>query len=58
MAKTVIGAEVVVGTSGANANQISQITQSTQPIKAYVVSQDVTTQQALDRNIVKSASLG
>jgi hypothetical protein len=48
----------VVGTSGANqiAQTIGQQAQS--PIKAYVVSQDVTTQQALDRNIVKSASLG
>lgn len=47
----------VVGTSGAN--QIAQSLGNNQgPIKAYVVSQDVTTQQALDRNIVKSASLG
>lgn len=48
----------VVGTSGANqlAQTIGQ--QSQTPVKAYVVSQDVTTQQALDRNIVKSASLG
>ena len=48
----------VVGTSGAN--QIAQTIgkQSQAPIKAYVVSSDVTTQQALDRNIVKSASLG
>jgi hypothetical protein len=48
----------VVGTSGANANQIANLSQMQSPIKAYVVSQDVTTQQALDRNIVKSASLG
>jgi hypothetical protein len=48
----------VVGTSPASANQIAKTTQSQAPIKAYVVSQDVTTQQALDRNIVKSASLG
>lgn len=47
----------VVGTSGVN--QIAQTLGGNQaPIKAYVVSQDVTTQQALDRNIVKSASLG
>lgn len=48
----------VVGTSGAN--QIAQTIgmQSQIPVKAYVVSKDVTTQQALDRNIVKSASLG
>lgn len=47
----------VVGTSGIN--QIAQtIGNNQQPVRAYVVSQDVTTQQALDRNIVKSASLG
>lgn len=48
----------VVGNSGAN--QIAQTIgmQSQSPIKAYVVSKDVTTQQALDRNIVKSATLG
>lgn len=47
----------VVGTSGAN--QIAQTLGKEQPVvRAYVVSQDVTTQQALDRNIVKSASLG
>lgn len=48
----------VIGTSGANANQISKLTQSQEPIKAYVVASDVTTQQALNRNIVTSASLG
>lgn len=47
----------VVGTSGVN--QIAQtIGKDQPPIKAYVVSQDVTTQQALDRNIIKSATLG
>ena len=48
----------VVGNSGMN--QIAQTIgqQSQSPIKAYVVSSDVTTQQALDRNIVKSATLG
>ncbi len=48
----------VVGTGGAN--QIAQTIgmQSQSPIKAYVVSKDITTQQALDRNIVKSATLG
>jgi hypothetical protein len=46
----------VVGTSGAN--QIAQTVGNQQPVRAFVVSQDVTTQQALDRNIVKSASLG
>ena len=48
----------VIGTSGANANQISKLTQAQEPIKAYVVASDVTTQQALNRNIVTSASLG
>ena len=47
----------VVGNSGIN--QIAQtMGQEQPPIKAYVVSSDVTTQQALDRNIVKSATLG
>jgi hypothetical protein len=46
----------VVGTSGVN--QIAQTVGNQQPVRAFVVSQDVTTQQALDRNIVKSASLG
>jgi hypothetical protein len=47
----------VVGTSGANqiAQTINQ--QAGQPIKAYVVSKDVTTAQSLDRNIVNSASM-
>ena len=48
----------VIGTSGANANQISKLTQAQEPIKAYVVASDVTTQQALNRNIVTSASIG
>ena len=48
----------VVGVGGANqiAQSIGQASQA--PLKAYVVSSDVTTQQALDRNIVKSATLG
>jgi len=48
----------VVGVGGAN--QIAQTigAQGQTPVRAYVVSQDVTTQQALDRNIVKSATLG
>ena len=48
----------VVGVGGAN--QIAQTigAQSQTPVRAYVVSSDVTTQQALDRNIVKSATLG
>ena len=48
----------VVGTGGVN--QVAQAFSNNQqqPIKAYVVSNDVTTAQSLDRNIVKSASLG
>lgn len=49
----------VVGTSPASANQIAQTIGGEQaPLKAYVVASDVTTQQALNRNIVTSASLG
>lgn len=46
----------VVGTSGQN--QIAQTLGNQQPVKAYVVSNDVTTAQSLDRNIVKTASIG
>jgi hypothetical protein len=48
----------VVGAS--STNQIAQTiaNQQQQPIKAYVVANDVTTQQSLDRNIVSSASIG
>ena len=47
----------VVGTSGVN--QIGQALSQEQPIvKAYVVASDVSTAQALDRNIIKSSSLG
>ncbi len=48
----------VVGASGTN--QLAQAIngQDKQPIKAYVVSNDVTNAQALDRNIVNGASLG
>jgi hypothetical protein len=49
----------VVGASPASANQIAQTIGGEQaPVKAYVVASDVTTQQALNRNIVTSASLG
>jgi len=49
----------VVGTSAASANQIANtIGKEQPPVKAYVVSNDVTTAQSLDRNIVSSASLG
>ena len=43
----------VVGAGGAN--QLAQL--SSNPIKAYVVSNDVTTAQSMDRNIIKNATL-
>lgn len=48
----------VVGNSAASqtAQVLSQ--NASQPIKAYVVANDVTTAQSLNRNIVKSATLG
>lgn len=48
----------VVGEGGGS--QIAQALgdKEQQPVKAYVVSQDVTTAQSLDRNIVESASIG
>lgn len=46
----------VVGNSGIN--QIAQTLGSQQPVMAYVVANQVTTQQALDRSIVQNASLG
>jgi len=47
----------VVGVSGVN--QLAQtLGKPQEPMRAYVVSQDITTQQALDRNIVKTSSLG
>jgi hypothetical protein len=47
----------VVGTSGVN--QIAQtLGKDLPPVKAYVVANDVTTAQSLNRNIVSSASLG
>lgn len=45
----------IVGTSGVN--QIADVVSSQSPVKAYVVANDVTTAQALDRNIVESATL-
>lgn len=46
----------VVGTSGQN--QIAQSLGNQAPVKAYVVGSDVSTQQSLDRNIVKTATIG
>jgi hypothetical protein len=48
----------VVGASKTNAIAETIAQQGQQPIKAFVVANDVTTQQGLDRNIVSSASIG
>jgi len=48
----------VVGASSTNAIADTIAQQGQKPIKAYVVANDVTTQQGLDRNIVSSATLG
>ena len=47
----------VVGASATN--QLSDLIagQSKQPLKAYVVSSDVSTAQSLDRNIIEGASI-
>ena len=46
----------VVGNSGVN--QIAQTLGSQQPVQAYVVANNVTTAQSLDRNIINNATLG
>jgi len=48
----------VVGASGTNQLAEAINGRDSQPIKAFVVSNEVTNAQALDRNIVDSASLG
>ena len=48
----------VVGASSTNAIAQTIAQQGQQPVKAYVVANDVTTQQGLERNIVSSATLG
>lgn len=48
----------VVGPSGTNQIAQSIAGQDQQPLKAYVVGGDVTTQQSLNRNIVNNASIG
>lgn len=48
----------VVGASQTNAIAQTMVQQGQTPIKAYVVANDVTTQQALTRNIVTSATIG
>ena len=46
----------VAGSAGVN--QIASTLANQPPIKAYVVGKEVSTQQSLDRNIVKNATLG
>lgn len=48
----------VVGRSGANQIAESIAGKNTQPLKAFVVGQDVSTQQGLNRSIVQNATLG
>lgn len=48
----------VVGQSGTNQLAEAIGGQSQQPIQAYVVANDVTTAQSMDRNIIDDASLG
>ena len=45
----------IVGTSGID--QIADVVASQAPVKAYVVANDVTTAQSLERNIVEGATL-
>ena len=46
----------LVGTSGVN--QLADTLNAREPQRAFVVSTDVTSQQALDRNIVETATIG
>lgn len=46
----------VAGNAGVN--QIASTIANQPPVKAYVVAKEVSTQQSLDRNIVKNATLG
>ena len=46
----------VVGNSGVN--QLASTLGSQQPVQAFVVANQVTSQQALDRNIISNASIG
>jgi hypothetical protein len=48
----------IVGSTGTNQLAEAISGQSQQPIKAFVVSNEVTTAQELDRNIVQGASIG
>lgn len=44
--------------SGSNVNQLASTIGNQPPIKTYVVAGDVTSQQGMDRSIVKSATIG
>jgi hypothetical protein len=46
----------VIGNSGVN--QIAQTLGQQQPVQAYVVANNVTTAQSLNRNIIRNASIG
>lgn len=48
----------IIGAGGTNQLAGLLADQSSQPVKAYVVSNEVSTAQSLDRNIVESATLG
>lgn len=48
----------VVGNSGVNALAQTIGTQTQKPLQAFVVAQNVTTAQSLNRNIIQSATLG
>ena len=48
----------VVGTSGTSQLAESLAEQQSEPVRAYVVSTDVTTQQQLDRNKVETSTFG
>ena len=48
----------IVGSSGTNQLADAIAGQQQQPIKAFVTSQDVTTAQSLERNIVDGATIG
>jgi hypothetical protein len=48
----------VVGNSGVNQLADVMNTKEQTPVKTYVVAQDVTSGQSLDRNIIRNASLG
>ena len=48
----------IVGQGGASQLAASIAEQESEPVQAYVVSQDVTTAQSLENNIITGATLG